>query len=95
MLHLLEENKSVGVTGVVGAALVAIMVNRKRNNGANQALKDFIMADGVETEHQYAAFALRKQICKLLCTKLSRISSCNECPCPFQIVFSSNLWQKK
>jgi hypothetical protein len=48
---------AVGVAGVVGAALVAIMVNRKRNNGANQALKDSILADGVETEHQYAAFA--------------------------------------
>jgi hypothetical protein len=51
---------AVGVAGVVGAALVAIMVRRKRNKGANQALTDSILADGVEmgsTEHQYAAFA--------------------------------------
>jgi hypothetical protein len=47
----------VGVAGVVGTALVAIMVSRKRNNGANQALKDSILADGVETEHQYVALA--------------------------------------
>jgi hypothetical protein len=47
---------AVGVVGAVGAALVAILVTRKRNKGANQALPDPMVAAGVEmggTEHQY------------------------------------------
>ncbi len=51
---------AVGVAGVVGAALVAILVSRKRNKGANQALTDSILGEGVEMgsrEGQYAAFA--------------------------------------
>jgi hypothetical protein len=50
---------AVAVAGVVGAALVAILVSRRRNKGANQALTDSMLA-GVEMggrEHPYAAFA--------------------------------------
>lgn len=51
---------AVGVAGVLGAALVAILVKRKRNQGANQALTDSILEEGVEMggrETQYSAFA--------------------------------------
>jgi hypothetical protein len=51
---------AVAFAGVVGAALVAILVSRKRNKGANQALTESILAEGVEMgsrEHQSCAFA--------------------------------------
>jgi hypothetical protein len=51
---------AVAFAGVVGAALVAILVSRKRNKGANQALTESILAEGVEMgsrEHQSCALA--------------------------------------
>jgi hypothetical protein len=51
---------AMGFVVAVGAALVAILLGRKRNKGANQALTDSILAGGVEMgsrEHPYSAFA--------------------------------------